>query len=98
MKTYLKGHQMFARFWIVALCSLFCFTGCNNNPQPQAPTVITKYKEVPVPVRCQVEMPVKPVYNKAKPKTAKALTEYYLICEDLLKKCLGIEDKKENRK
>nr|DAX81749.1 MAG TPA: TRAF PROTEIN, TRAO PROTEIN, TRAN ADHESION, BACTERIAL SECRETION.5A [Bacteriophage sp.] len=72
--------------------ALLCFSGCATDG-PKAPTIITEYKEVPVPVRCNVEMPVKPYYDKKKPQTAKALAEYYLLCEDFLKQCLGIKDK-----
>lgn len=70
--------------------ALLCFSGCATN-EPKAPTVITEYKEVPKPVRCNVEMPVKPHYDRTKPETAKALAEYYLNCEGFLKQCLGIK-------
>lgn len=70
--------------------ALLCFSGCATN-EPAAPTVITEYKEVPKPVRCNVEMPVKPHYYRTKPETAKALAEYYLNCEGFLKQCLGIK-------
>lgn len=76
--------------------ALLCFSGCATN-EPKAPTVITEYKEVPKPVRCNVEMPIKPHYDKTKPKTAKDLAEYYLRCEDHLKQCLGLDTHTETQ-
>lgn len=62
--------------------------GCADKHAPE-PTVI--YKDKFVPVRCNVQMPVKPV-NDGTFEADKAKMIYYRDCENLLKQCLGIKE------
>ena len=70
---------------LLLMClTLLLFSGCAS--QPKEPYII--YKDVLVPIRCDANMPNKPL-NKGNFESHKALMIYYLQCEDLLKQCIG---------
>ena len=69
---------------LLLMClTLLLFSGCASQVEPH---II--YKDVLVPVRCDANMPNKPL-NKGNFESHKALMIYYLKCEDLLKQCIG---------
>jgi len=71
---------------LLLMClTLLLFSGCTVN-QPKEPYII--YKDVLVPIKCNANMPNKPL-NKGNFESHKALMIYYLQCEDLLKQCIG---------
>lgn len=61
------------------------FVGCSAKPE-----VITKtiYKDVYVPVKCQVKMPKKPKFEPENLSSAKELAVYYRQVEALLMECV----------
>ncbi|MBN7287450.1 MULTISPECIES: hypothetical protein [Campylobacter] len=72
------------KFLLLMCLTLLLFSGCAS--QVVEPHII--YKDVLVPVRCDADMPVRPL-NKGNFESHKALMIYYLKCEDLLKQCIG---------
>lgn len=56
------------------------FAGCGTKE----PTLV--YKDTYIPVKCDVEMPIKPE-NKGDFESHKARMVYYLECERLLRVC-----------
>lgn len=70
---------------IFALIGLTLLIGCSSKP-----TVIYKTVEVKVPVKCNVVWPTKPLYD-GKFTSARALAEYFLEIEDLLRICTNAE-------
>lgn len=53
------------------------------------PEIITEYKEVAIPLKCQVEFPKKPKFDKDDLQSVKDLAEYYALVEELLKACIN---------
>ena len=49
----------------------------------------TSYQDVNTPVRCDVELPPKPSFNKTDPSTAKTVAAYHEEVERLLLLCTG---------
>lgn len=49
----------------------------------------TSYQEVDKPVRCDVELPTKPSFDKTDPSTAGDVAAYYEEVERLLLLCTG---------
>ncbi|QCD52670.1 hypothetical protein [Campylobacter sp. RM16192] len=72
--------------FVILLLFAVLIAGCSTKPQ-----VITnvEYKEVLVPVKCQVKLPPKPTFNELDLKTAKDIAKYYQESEILLKECIG---------
>lgn len=59
--------------------------GCSSKPE-----IITKieYQTQYIPIRCNVEIPQKPEYNRLNLQSAKELIRYYKILEGLLYVCV----------
>ncbi|MBE3607103.1 hypothetical protein CCAL13119_09215 [Campylobacter sp. RM13119] len=74
----------------LAVFALFALllSGCAEKHIPE-PNII--YKEKFVPVRCNTQMPVKPV-NDGTFETHKAKMIYYHECESRLKQCIGVKE------
>lgn len=72
--------------FIILLTLIVLLSGCAK------PETITKtiYKDVYIPVRCEIEMPVKPKFNRLDPASAKELAMYYQQIEALLKGCVKV--------
>lgn len=51
----------------------------------------TQYQEVDKPVRCDVDLPPKPSFDKTNPSTAGAVAAYHEEVERLLLLCAGKE-------
>ena len=49
--------------------------------------VMTEYKEIYLPVKCQIKLPQKPEFNPNNPKSLKETIGYYRHIETLLKGC-----------
>lgn len=49
----------------------------------------TQYQDVDKPVRCDVELPPKPSFDKTNPSTAGAVAAYHEEVERLLLLCVG---------
>lgn len=65
--------------------SVFVLCGCGAKEH----NII--YKDVLIPVKCQVKMPLKP-RNDGTFEAHKKLMIYYLECENALKFCLGLKN------
>lgn len=48
----------------------------------------TEYKEVYIPMKCPLKMPLKP-QNDSSFESHRDLMIYYLECENIAKKCIG---------
>lgn len=70
---------------IELLIVAFLFVGCSLKQDEKI-----VYKEVLIPVKCQVRMPKKPMNDKSF-EAHKALMIYFLECESLLKECVGVK-------
>ena len=72
----------------VLICGLIIILcGC-AEAQPQI-IARTQYQEVDKPVRCDVELPPKPSFDKTDPSTAKTVAAYHEEVERLLLLCVG---------
>ena len=49
--------------------------------------VMTEYKEIYVPVKCQIKLPQKPIFNPSNPESLKETIGYCMHIETLLKGC-----------
>ena len=65
---------------LMSFCLIVVFSGCS--------TAKVVYKDVYVPVRCEVKIPVKPKNDKIF-ESKKALMVYFLHTEAALKSCVG---------
>jgi hypothetical protein len=65
-------------------CAAFAITGC-------APKTVTKieYRDVKVPVRCDVTVPPRPAYNPDAVTGVVDILEYAEMLEALLRACTG---------
>ncbi|WP_456058060.1 hypothetical protein [Campylobacter hominis] len=69
-------------FMFMVFITLILLCGCSaKNAQ-------VTYKDVLIPVRCDIKMPLKP-RNDGTFEAHKKLMIYYLECENALKYCLG---------
>lgn len=68
--------------FLIALFSVLCLFGCSTK-EPQI-------KQVYVPVRCNLKMPLKPAANGSF-EAHKELVRYFLKCEEIAKDCTGEE-------
>ena len=75
--------------YILALTVLLLFTGCQKQATCPAPTIITEYKEKKVPVRCNVDIPPRPVYDRNQPITAAQMLQYFELVENRLGICIN---------
>lgn len=68
----------------IIFCMLLVISGCCNKE------IVTQIQtqEVFIPVKCDVSMPKKPIFDKS-PKGVKELMEYYIQVESRLKFCIG---------
>lgn len=74
----------------VLICGLIIILcGC-AEAQPQI-IARTQYQDVDKPVRCDVELPPKPTFDKTNPSTAGAVATYHEEVERLLLLCAGKE-------
>lgn len=64
--------------FLIALFSVLCLFGCSTK-EPQI-------KQVYVPVRCNLKMPLKPAANGSF-EAHKELVRYFLRCEEIAKDC-----------
>lgn len=81
----MKIAKMIEFILICGLIIILC--GC-AEAQPQI-IARTQYQEVDKPVRCEVELPPKPSFNKTNPSTAGDVAAYYEEVERLLLLCVG---------
>ena len=81
-----KEKELRCMLFIMCLTLIVCLGGCATKPE-----VVTKveYQEKIIPVRCNVTIPEKPVYDPSDLDTAKGLTLYYSSIEVLLKGCVN---------
>lgn len=78
----------FALFLIgLGLCIFL--SGCAKKD----PLARTEYKDVFVPIKCKVELPVKPKFDPNNMKSALETAKYYQTCEALLKECVDVGDR-----
>lgn len=75
--------------FILSLAMVVLLSGCGSAKDIM---VKTEYKDVYVPIRCEVSLPQKPVYNKNSPSSAAEMANYYLLVEETLKGCIGVKD------
>ncbi|WP_170000594.1 hypothetical protein [Campylobacter sp. RM9328] len=73
-------------FYILILSYAVIFVGC---APAQNPAVITQYKEIAMPIKCEVTLPAKPVYDPSNPQSLKAVLVYCRKIEHLLKGCIN---------
>ena len=80
-----KEKELRCMLFIMCLTLIVFLGGCATKPE-----VVTKveYQEKTIPVRCNVTIPEKPVYDPSDLDTAKGLTLYYSSIEVLLKGCV----------
>ena len=80
-----KEKELRCTLFIMCLTLIVFLGGCATKPE-----VVTKveYQEKIIPVRCNVTIPEKPVYDPSDLDTAKGLTLYYSSIEVLLKGCV----------
>lgn len=72
----------------VLICGLIIILcGC-AEAQPQI-IARTQYQEVDKPVRCDVDLPPKPSFDKTSPSTAGDVAAYHEEIERLLLLCIG---------
>lgn len=85
LKLQEKEKELRCMLFIMCLTLIVCLGGCATKPE-----VVTKveYQEKIIPVRCNVTIPEKPVYDPSDLDTAKGLTLYYSNIEVLLKGCV----------
>lgn len=85
LKLQEKERELRCMLFIMCLTLIVCLGGCATKPE-----VVTKveYQEKIIPVRCNVTIPEKPVYDPSDLDTAKGLTLYYSSIEVLLKGCV----------
>lgn len=74
---------------ILLIPTLFLFLGCSSK-------AVYRTVEVKVPVKCNYEIPHKPVYSENNFESAKAITQYYLQIEEGLKQCTGGKNDLQN--
>lgn len=70
--------------FLIVVFSLAFFSGCASKKE-------LVYKEVNIPIRCEVDLPKKPLNNKDF-ESHKALMLYFSRVEKLLFKCMGKDD------
>ena len=73
---------MHIKNFLIALFSVLYLCGCSVN-EPQI-------KQVYVPVRCNLKMPLKPAANGSF-EAHKELVRYFLKCEEIAKDCTRSE-------
>ncbi len=73
---------MHIKNFLIALFSVLCLCGCADK-EPQI-------KQVYVPVRCNLKMPLKPAANGSF-EAYKELVRYFLRCEEIAKDCTRSE-------
>ena len=80
-----KEKELRCVLFIILLTIIVLLGGCSTKPE-----VVTKveYQEKIIPVKCNVTIPEKPVYDPSDLDTAKGLTLYYSSIEVLLKGCV----------
>ena len=72
----------------VLICGLIIILcGCAST-EPQI-IARTQYQEIDKPVRCDVDLPPKPSFDKTSPSTAGAVAAYHEEVERLLLLCIG---------
>lgn len=72
----------------VLICGLIIILcGCAGK-EPQI-IARTQYQDVNKPVRCDVELPLKPSFDESDPSTAGAVAAYHEEVERLLLLCVG---------
>nr|WP_315063803.1 hypothetical protein [uncultured Campylobacter sp.] len=84
----MKAAGKIAKFAAVCAATIM-LCGCAGTE----PRIIarTQYQDVDKPVRCDVELPPKPSFDKTNPSTAGAVAAYHEEVERLLLLCAGKE-------
>ncbi|MGG7074638.1 hypothetical protein U5B43_10420 [Campylobacter sp. 9BO] len=70
-------------FIVLLFLALILIGGCAKKQES------ISFKEIYVPVKCEVELPSKPKFNPNEPQTARDLAQYFMQVEELLKGCVG---------
>ena len=53
----------------------------------------TEYKNVYIPIKCEVKIPAKPKFDPNNMQSALELAKYFQTCEALLKECANVGDR-----
>lgn len=70
---------------IVMFALVTLFSGCASKDV----VVKTEFKDVYIPVKCEVKLPPKPKYNPLNLQSVKDIAKYYEIVELELKRCVN---------
>lgn len=70
-------------YFFIFLSYIVLFVGCSAKA-PQ-----TTIQKVYIPVKCDVKLPEKPLFDPADPDSLKGLIIYYIQIENLLKGCIN---------
>jgi putative lipoprotein len=74
--------------FLIGLALCVFLSGC----AAKEPIVRTEYKNVYIPIKCEVKIPVKPKFDPNNMQSALELAKYFQACEVLLKECAGVGD------
>ena len=75
--------------FLIGLALCLSLSGCAK----QEPLVRTEYKDVLIPTKCKVSLPIKPKFDPDNMQSALELAKYYETCEALLGECAGVGDR-----
>jgi len=75
--------------FLIGLALCVFLSGC----AAKEPIVRTEYKNVYIPIKCEVKIPVKPKFDPNNMQSAVELAKYYETCEALLKECANVGDR-----
>lgn len=75
--------------FLIGLALCVSLSGCAK----QEPLIRTEYKDVLVPIKCKVSLPVKPKFDPNNMQSALELAKYFQTCEALLKECANVGDR-----
>ena len=70
-------------YFFIFLSYVVLFVGCSAKA-PQ-----NTIQKVYIPIKCDVKLPAKPLFNPADPDSLKRLIIYYIQIENLLKGCIN---------
>ena len=75
--------------FLIGLALCVFLSGC----AAKEPIVRTEYKNVYIPIKCEVKIPAKPKFDPNNMQSALELAKYFQTCEALLKECAGVGDR-----
>ena len=70
-------------YFFIFLSYIVLFVGCCDKTPQKA------IQRVYIPIKCDVKLPAKPLFDPADPKSLKGLIIYYIQIENLLKGCIN---------